>query len=395
MQKFEPLLLLIRKIYKKEDSIHLHRPIFTGREKEYLNECIESGYVSSVGPRVSEFESLMSKYVGSKYAISTVNGTSALHIALLLSDVGHEDEVITQPLTFIATCNAISYCGALPVFIDVDMETLGMSPESLRNFLEKNCKISSGFTINVHTNRKIKACLPMHTFGYPCRIDQIAEICTQWNIALIEDSAESLGSKFGNKHTGTFGQFGTSSFNGNKIITTGGGGMIFTNNEELAKKAKHITTTAKIPHPYEFIHDEVGYNYRLPNINAALGCAQIENIELFLAAKKKIHDLYLQIGKQQNIKILEPLTNANSNHWLNVVILKTSSERNDFLDYFISHNISVRPSWKKMNELSMYSGCEKFDTPNLDYLSDRIVNLPSSVPFDFTQLEEVSINGLS
>ena len=269
------------------EFIPLHRPTFKGNEKKYLTECIDTNYVSSVGKRVDEFEKKFAKFTGSKYAIATVNGTNALHIAIKLSKVEPGDEIISQALTFVATCNAISYSGATPIFVDVDKDTMGMSPRALKIFLQKNAEKHSKETFNKKTGKKIAACVPMHTFGFPCRIKEITDICADWNIVLIEDAAESLGSYVGKKHTGTFSSIASFSFNGNKILTTGGGGMLITDNITLAKKAKHITSTAKIPHAYEYIHDEIGYNYRMPNLNAALGCAQMEYLNEFLLKKKK------------------------------------------------------------------------------------------------------------
>jgi aminotransferase in exopolysaccharide biosynthesis len=270
--------------------IPLHRPIFEGNERQYLIDCIDSNFVSSVGKKVTEFEEKVAKFTGTKYAVATVNGTAALHVAIELAGVKPGDEIISQALTFIATCNAISYAGAKPVFVDVDVDTMGLSPLALKRFLEENAEKKKNGTFNKITGKKISACLPMHTFGFPCRIAEISDICADWNIALIEDAAESLGSYAGSFHTGTFASMATLSFNGNKIITTGGGGMIITNDAELAKRAKHITTTAKVPHPYEFVHDQIGYNYRMPNLNAALGCAQIERLEEFLLIKAKLAD---------------------------------------------------------------------------------------------------------
>ena len=270
------------------DFIPLHRPVFEGNERQYLVDCIDSNFVSSVGEKVTEFEDKIAKYTGSKHAIATVNGTAALHVAIQIAGVKPGDEVISQALTFIATCNAITYAGAKPLFIDVDIDSMGMSPVALEKFLEENAEKTANGTFNKHSGKRISACIPMHTFGFPCRISEIATICSKWNIALIEDAAESLGSYVGNRHTGTFGSMGTLSFNGNKVITTGGGGMIITDDSDLAKKAKHITTTSKIPHPYEFVHDEIGYNYRLPNLNAALGVAQMEKLEEFLILKNNL-----------------------------------------------------------------------------------------------------------
>ncbi|MDC1069008.1 LegC family aminotransferase, partial [Candidatus Kapabacteria bacterium] len=319
------------------------------------------------------------KTVGSKYAVATVNGTTALHIALLLSDVKHDDEVITQPLTFVATCNAISYCGAKPIFVDVDLDTLGMSPEILTTFLESSCDIIDGKCVNKSTGRAIKACLPMHTFGHPCRIDEIKLICEKWYITLVEDSAESLGSYYKGKHTGTFGRLGTFSFNGNKIITSGGGGVIITDNEKLAKKAKHLTTTAKVPHKYEYVHDEIGFNYRMPNLNAALLVAQLENLDKFLESKRKLATLYKDFFKSSGVEFFCEPKNAKSNYWLQTIKLKSKKERDEFLEFTNQNGVMTRPIWKLMSDLEMFKNCQKSDLSNSINLADRIVNLPSSV----------------
>ena len=300
---------LVKSIYGPE-FVPLHRPIFAGSEKQYLLDCIDSNFVSSVGEKVTEFEREIADFTGSKYSIATVNGTSALHICLHLAGVGCGDEVITQALTFVATGNAISYCGANPIFIDVDKDTMGLSPSSLRSFLEEYAEIRDGVSFNKQTGRIIKTCVPMHTFGFPCRINEISAICNKWNIALIEDAAESLGSYFKNRHTGTFGRLAAISFNGNKIITTGGGGMIITDDENLAKRAKHLTTTAKVPHAYEFVHDEIGYNYRMPNLNAALGCAQLEKLESMLEQKKEIAHRYAEFFEDLGINILKAIESS-------------------------------------------------------------------------------------
>ena len=292
----------IKETFNTKEFIALHEPRFIGNEKKYLNDCIDSTFVSSVGKYVDRFEKEFASFVGAKYAIATVNGTAALHISLLLANVKKDDEVITQPLTFIATCNAISYIGAKPVFVDVDLDTMGLSPESLKDFLEANCEIINNQCINKTTNKIIKACVPMHTFGHPCKIEEIKEICDIW---LVEDAAESLGSFYKDKHTGTFGKVSAFSFNGNKIITSGGGGVIVTDDEQIAKRAKHITTTAKIPHPYEYVHDEIAYNYRLPNINAALLVAQMENLEKFLESKRELASTYEKFFKTSNIDFIK------------------------------------------------------------------------------------------
>jgi len=377
MQK---LVEFIQDIYKTKEFIPLHEPRFIGNEKKYLNDCIDSTFVSSVGKYVDKFEQEFASYVGSKYAIATVNGTSALHISLLLADVKAEDEVLTQPLTFIATCNAISYIGAKPVFVDVDLDTMGLSPKSLEEFLEKNCEVVNDKCINKTTNKIIKACVPMHTFGHPCRIDAIKEICDRWHIALVEDAAESLGSYYKGKHTGTFGKLGAFSFNGNKIITSGGGGAIVTDDAALAKRAKHLTTTAKVPHPYEYKHDEIGYNYRMPNLNAALLVAQIEQLDRFLRDKRGLALKYEDFFKDYNeIKFLKEPKNAKSNYWLQAVILKDIDSRDKFLDYTNKNGVMTRPIWKLMNELEMFKDCQHGNLQNAKYLEERVVNISSSM----------------
>ncbi len=369
----------IKQTFKTDEFIPLHEPKFIGNEKNYLIECIDSTFVSSVGKYVDRFEKEFASYVGAKYAIATVNGTAALHVALKLVNVEKDDEVITQPLTFIATCNAISYCGAKPIFLDVDLDTLGLSPNSLKNFLEQNCEVVDNQCLNKTTNKVIKACVPMHTFGHPCKIDEIKEICDIWNISLVEDSAESLGSFYKDKHTGTFGKVGAFSFNGNKIITSGGGGVIVTDDEVLAKRAKHITTTAKIPHPYEYVHDEIAYNYRLPNINAALLVAQMENLEKFLDSKRELASIYEEFFKTVNINFIKEPKESKSNYWLQSVLLNDENERNEFLDYTNKNGVMSRPIWRLMNELEMYKDCQKDELKNAKYLEQRVVNIPSSV----------------
>jgi len=288
---YEDFIKEARKIYGSS-FIPLHRPVFEGNERVYLEECIETNFVSSVGAKVTEFEEMIAEFTNSKFAVATVNGTAALHTSIQLAGVKHGDEVITQSLTFVATCNAIAYCGASPIFVDVDLDTMGLSPNALEKFLNENAVHKKGELINKKTNKRIAGCVPMHTFGFPCRIKEISDICIKWGIPLIEDIAESLGSYVHDTHTGNFGKMGTLSFNGNKVITTGGGGMIITNDEELAIRAKHITTTSKMPHEYEFVHDEVGYNYRMPNLNAALGCAQVEQLSDFLKKKDEISQIW-------------------------------------------------------------------------------------------------------
>jgi len=308
-----------------------------------------------------------------------VNGTAALHIALKFAGVKEGDEVGTQPLTFIATCNAISYCGAKSIFLDVDLDTLGLSPVSMRNFLENNCEVINNKCINKTTGKTIKACVPMHTFGHPCKIDEIKEICDKWHIELVEDAAESLGSFYKGKHTGTFGKIGIFSFNGNKIITSGGGGVIVTDDEELAKRAKHITTTAKVPHPYEYVHDEVGYNYRMPNINAALLVAQMENLDKFLENKRELAKKYEEFFYSLGIEFIKEPQSSKSNYWLNAIKLDNKKQRDEFLEYSNNNKIMTRPIWRLMNKLPMYKSCQRDSLKNAEYLEERVVNIPSGV----------------
>jgi aminotransferase in exopolysaccharide biosynthesis len=369
----------IKKTFNTEDFIPLHEPRFIGNEKKYLNDCIDSTFVSSVGKYVDTFEKEFAKKVGSKYAIATVNGTAALHISLLLADVKKDDEVITQSLTFIATCNAISYIGAKPIFVDVDLDTMGLSPQYLENFLEENCETENNQCINKTTGKIIKACVPMHTFGHPCKIEEIKEICEAWHIELVEDAAESLGSYYKTKHTGTFGKLGAFSFNGNKIITSGGGGVIVTNDEALAKRAKHLTTTAKIPHPYEYVHDEIAYNYRMPNLNAALLVAQLENLDKFLENKRELASEYEEFFEKNDIKFVKEPKDSKSNYWLQAVILKDEKQKNEFLKFTNSKGIMTRPIWRLMNELEIFKDCQCATLENSKYLEERVVNIPSSV----------------
>jgi len=369
----------IQQTFKTTEFIPLHEPRFLGNEKAYLNDCIDSTFVSSVGKYVDRFEKEFAEMVGAKYAVATVNGTAALHVSLILAGVERDDEVITQPLTFIATCNAISYCGAKPVFVDVDLDTMGLSPKSLQEFLESNCEIQENRCINKTTGRTIKACVPMHTFGHPCRIDEIKALCDEWHIVLVEDAAESLGSYYKDKHTGTFGTLGAFSFNGNKIITSGGGGVIVTDDEILAKRAKYITTTAKIPHKWEYVHDEIGFNYRLPNLNAALLCAQLEQLQGFLENKRALAAEYKEFFESQNIRFVQEPQDGRSNYWLHAVLLKDLAERNAFLDYTNSNGVMTRPIWALMNRLEMFKSSQCGPLDNALFLEERIVNIPSSV----------------
>lgn len=361
-------------------EVPLHAPCFIGNEKKYLAECVDTTFVSSVGQFVDRFEEKMAQYTGAARAVTCVNGTNALHLALLLVGVVRGDEVLTQALTFIATCNAIRYIDAHPVFLDVDQSTMGLSPDAMREWLSRNAEIKDSQCFNKNTQRRIKACVPMHTFGHPARIDEIAAVCEEYHIELVEDAAESLGSLYKGQHTGLFGRVGVISFNGNKTITTGGGGMLLLNNEELGVQAKHLTTQAKVPHRWEFIHNRVGYNYRMPNINAALGCAQLEHLEEFVLNKRetaeKYHAFFATIDDMDYF--LEP-ENCRSNYWLNTILLKDRQAQQDFLQYTNDHGVMTRPAWQLMNRLEMFKGCETDGLKQTQWLEERIVNIPSSV----------------
>ncbi len=380
MADYSKVIDFIKGVYGNQDFTPLAVPVFAGNEKKYLNECIDTTFVSSVGKFVDRFEEEMAKYTGTKKAVVCVSGTNALHMSLLLVGVKREDEVLTQALTFIATCNALSYIGAHPVFIDVDLSTMGLSPDAMKEWLHKNAEIRNGECWNKNTGRRIKVCVPMHTFGHPVRIEEIVGLCAEWHLELVEDAAESIGSTYNGKHTGTFGKIGAISFNGNKTITTGGGGMMLFQDEELGKLAKHLTTQAKIPHRWEFRHDHIGYNYRMPNINAALGCAQLENLDKYIASKRKIAAEYEAFFKTiPDIDFFVDSPNTCSNYWLNAIILKDKEAQIDFLTQTNDNGVMTRPIWELMNRLPMFANCENDGLKNTIWLADRVVNIPSSV----------------
>ena len=370
----------IHQLYENSEFIPLSAPKFIGNEKKYLAECIDTTFVSSVGSFVDRFEEDMAIYTGAKKAVVCVSGTNALHMALMLVGVERHDEVLTQALTFIATCNALSYIGARPIFIDVDKDTLGLSPTAVRIWLEKNAELKNGVCYNKRTGCRVKACVPMHTFGHPVHLDELVQVCAEWHIELVEDAAESIGSLYKGKHTGTFGKVGVISFNGNKTITTGGGGMLLFQDEELGAYAKHLTTQAKIPHRWEFRHDHIGYNYRMPNINAALGCAQLENLDRYVADKRETAARYADFFKDKEdiIFFTEPV-DCKSNYWLNAVILKDKVTQLEFLEYTNDHGVMTRHVWELMNYLPMFEHCETDGLTNTKWLAGRIVNIPSSV----------------
>ncbi len=378
--KYQKIVDFIHELYGSEEFVPLSVPKFVGNEKKYLNECIDSTFVSSVGKFVDRFEEDMARYTGAKKAVVCVNGTNALHMALMLSGVERNDEVLTQALTFIATCNALSYIGAHPVFLDVDMTTMGLSPEAVKEWLAKNAEVRDEVCYNKRTGRRVKACVPMHTFGHPVRIEELLAVCEEYHIALVEDAAESIGSLYKGKHTGTFGKVGALSFNGNKTITTGGGGMLLFMDEELGKLAKHLTTQAKVPHRWEFRHDHIGYNYRMPNINAALGCAQLENLDQFIEDKRQTAAAYKEyFAKVDGVEFFVEPENCRSNYWLNAVLLPNREAQQEFLQFTNDHGVMTRPIWELMNRLPMFENCETDGLTNTQMFADRVVNIPSSV----------------
>lgn len=376
---FDALVRFVREQYRTEDFIPLHAPVFKGQESGYVQETIASTFVSSVGAFVDRFEKDAAAYTGAARAVATVNGTAALHAALLLAGVQRDELVITQALTFVATCNAIAYCGAQPVFVDVDRHTLGMSPAALEAWLQAHARLDAdGNCRSKDGDRRIAACLPMHTFGHPADLDGLVSVCERWSLPLVEDAAESLGSLYRGKHTGSFGLLGTLSFNGNKIITTGGGGMILTN-EALGARAKHLTTTAKRSHPFEYVHDEIGFNYRLPNLNAALGCAQFEQLEHFIASKRELASRYAAHLEGSELIFVQEPEHCRSNYWLNAVICPSRERRDFLLQASNAANVMTRPIWQLMCDLPAYAHCSHDGLEQSRWLADRIVNLPSSV----------------
>lgn len=376
---FDSLIRFVRDQYRTNEFIPLHAPVFRGRERELVLDTIESTFVSSVGAYVDRFEKDMAVFTASPRAVAVMNGTAALHIALKLAEVVPGDLVVTQSLTFVATCNAIAYCSAEPLFVDVDRHTLGLSPTALDAWLSEHAHIDDqGDCRTLVGNRRIRACLPMHTFGHPVDLDALVSVCERWHLILVEDAAESLGSYYKGRHTGNFGKIGVLSFNGNKIMTTGGGGMLLTD-EATGKRAKHLTTTAKIPHPYEFVHNEIGYNYRLPNLNAALGCAQLEQLPSFLASKRALASRYIEFFLGSDLQpIVEP-EHCRSNYWLNGVICQNPQQRDALLKSTNDAGVMTRPIWALMTRLPIYANALRGPLDNAEWLEARVVNLPSSV----------------
>lgn len=378
---FSRLLRAIREINGVGDDafLPLHAPIFAGKEREYVMDTIESTFVSSVGSYVDKFEELLREATGARHAVACVNGTAAIEVALTLAGVKLGDLVVTQSLSFVATANAVKHAGADPVFVDVDPETLGMSPQALRLFLEREAEQSADGARHKQSGRKISACVPMHTFGFPCAIEEIAAVCDEWKIPLVEDAAEALGSSRNGKRCGSFGAFGALSFNGNKICTTGGGGAVLTNDPDMGKLAKHKTTTAKRPHRWDFHHDQVAWNFRLPNINAALGCAQLEQLPAFVAYKRRLAQQYAELFADGEWTFLTEPAGTVSNYWLTAVLCNNRNERDAFLQQSNDNGIQTRPVWEPLHTLPMYrdSFCGPLET-TLD-IADRLVNLPSGV----------------
>ena len=377
---FEKIIEGIRSIYGRGD-IPLHAPVLNDEDRKGVLEAIDCGFVSSVGPHVTKFEEELCKYTGATKAVAVMNGTAALHLALVVSGVKRDDYVLTQGLTFIATANAISYIGASPAFIDSDEDTLGLSPKALSDFLKKNAIKKDGHAVHNVDGRRFSACVPMHVFGHPVRLEEILSICEEWGIAVIEDAAESLGSKIGDRHTGTIAPVGVLSFNGNKVITTGGGGAILFRDERLAARAKHLSTTAKVPHKWEFYHDETGFNYRMPNLNAALGCAQMKRLPQFIETKRGIAALYAKLFKGvEGVTFVSERAGTTSNYWLNTIIVKDKATRDQWLEKLNASGVMSRPVWELMTELPMYRSCPHDSLTVARSLADRIVNIPSGVP---------------
>jgi aminotransferase in exopolysaccharide biosynthesis len=374
------VLAALRSVVGEKKS-PLHEPLLSGNEWVYMRECLDSGFVSSIGKFVDRFEADLASYTGSRYAIAVVNGTAALHVALLLAGVEQGDEVLVPALTFVATANAVTYCGASPHFVDSEVGTIGVDVARLRDYLANIGEIRDGACINKQTGRIIRALVPMHTFGHPGNIDGLLAVARDFKLALVEDAAESLGSMYHGRHAGTFGETGILSFNGNKIITTGGGGAILTNDQDLAKKAKHITTTAKLPHPWSYIHDQIAYNYRMPNLNAALGCAQLEQIEGFLENKRKLYFAYAKaFSDVKGVQLVSEPEGARSNYWLQALLLEPEflPARDLILSTTNAVEISTRPAWTPMHDLSHFQSCPKMDLSIANNLSQRLINIPSS-----------------
>ena len=378
LTKFDSTIKHIKNSFGNKEFTPLHEPVFFGNEKKYLLNCIDSTFVSSVGEYVNLFEFGMAKLTNTKRSVAVVNGTSALQVSLRLAGVKSGDEVITQALTFVATANAVSYLNAQPIFIDVDIDTMGLSPQALLSFLDEYGELRENGTYNKKSGKKISACMPMHTFGFMCRIDEIVSICTKWKIPVVEDAAEALGSTYKEKSAGSYGLINAFSFNGNKVITAGGGGAITTNDNDLAIAAKHLTTTAKVDHPWEYIHNEVAYNYRMPNLNAALVCAQLENLKEIKKRKKRLYGEYQSFFFKMGLQLVGVPDDTDWNYWLISLMLENKKDRDLFLKETNKNNVMTRPIWTLIHKLPMYKYCQRDRQSNAEFLEERIVNIPSS-----------------
>lgn len=377
-KQLEQFVQSVKEMFNKE-FVPLHEPLFNEKEVEYVTDCIKTGWVSSVGSYVTRFEEELARFTGVRRAVAVVNGTAALHIALKVVGVRENDEILMPALTFIATANAVSYLQAVPHFIDVNEITLGIDPFKLESHLKKIAEMRQGELYNKHTNRRIKALVPMHTFGHPCMMDELLNLCDRFNLVLVEDAAESLGSYYKDKHTGSFGKVNAMSFNGNKIITTGGGGAILTDNEDLADYIKHLTTTSKIPHKWEYVHDEIGYNYRMPNINAALGCAQLEKVKEFVKYKRQLVEQYEKmLVPIEGFQLFKEPPNCNSNYWLQTILLDQSLKKDHILSFLNENGVMSRPIWCPMHLLEMYKNCPKADLIVTEELHKTAINIPST-----------------
>lgn len=373
------ILEIIKSIYPSKTNIPLHEPFFDEGDYAIVADTVKSSFVSSVGEHVINFEKNIAEFTNSKMAVVTSNGTSALHVTLYALGVSQEHYVLTQALSFVATSNAIRHCGADPIFIDINKDTLGMCPDSLSSWLDNNAELNDrNECIYKVDGRIIKACLPMHTFGHALQIDKLISVCEQWKLPLIEDSAEALGTNYANQSVGTFGKAGIFSFNGNKIITTGGGGAIITNDEEFGRKIKHLSTTAKILHPYNFYHDEVGFNYRMPNLNAALGVSQLKKLASFLETKREIANYYRSNLENEDVSFVVEPNLCKSNYWLNTIICNDEEQKTNIIEFTNSQGVNTRPAWKPLNTLPMFNNLPKDELSVTEWAYKRIVNLPSS-----------------
>lgn len=378
------LVEFVRDTYQTNEFIPLHAPTFDGNEKAYVTETIESTFVSSVGKFVDEFEQKIEAYTGTAKAVAAVNGTAALHAALYMAGVERGDLVVTQALTFVATCNALYHMGAEPIFVDVSSASLGLCPKAMDQYLLQNAEVTEKGCIHKQTGKRIRAVVPMHTFGHPVELDELIAVCLKWQLILVEDAAESLGSFYKGQHTGTFGDYAAISFNGNKVITTGGGGMILCKTQEQGARTKHVTTTAKVPHPFEFYHDEPGFNYRMPNLNAALGCAQMEVLESYLVQKRQLAEQYQHFFAGSDFTFVTEPEYATSNYWLNAIICPDTASRDHMLEQTNSAGVMTRPIWQLMHRLPMFENALRGDLTQSEFIEAHLINIPST-PIDLSK----------